>query len=326
MHSFSLFTVMFLLTAVDSLFIPVSRVLSKKKPHSIELLGKNLVLWWDKIKWRATSDICPHRQGSFSTGVITPNGNIKCGYHGWEFNGCGKCVHMPSLGRLDKVNIPKYDVIEKKGLLWLTDNKNHSIDSISELSKTNVFTEWFVEDVDIRHDLFIENSMDLLHFKHVHHGIPPIITDRYKEMPIAKKEDIVVDWFNQTGFSVNMGNAARFTFFPPYTLHFDLIKFSIWGSMIPLEKNKTRFITNLLVPFKHKWQERLIKFFYFLFGRLGKIIGFKIYNQDKRQLQRQSKNIEYNGKKKYIYNYVVDKPIELYNKWMKEFGHEITTF
>jgi hypothetical protein len=92
-----------------------------------------------------------------------------------------------------------------------------------------------------------------------------------------------------------------------------------------LKENKTRFVSNLLIPYKYKWQKRLIKFLYFLFGPLGKILGFKIYNQDKRQLQRQSKNIEKNGKKKYIYNYVVDKPIELYNKWMREYGHEITS-
>lgn len=314
-----------LISHVETLFIPISRIRKRTTPHRIDILGNALVLWWDKIKWRSALDICPHRHGSFSDGVITPKGDIKCGYHGWEFNGCGKCVHMPALGRVDPVKINTYDVIENQGLLWLTDNKNHSIDSVTSLSKNNVFTQWFIQDVNIRHDLFIENAMDLLHFNHVHHGIPPFITDRYKEMQVAKKEDIVVDWFNQTGFSVNMGNAAQFTFYPPYTIHFDLIKFSIWASMVPLDENNTRFVSNLLIPVKNKIQRKIVELFYFIFGPLGKIVGFEIYRQDKAQLKRQSENIKKIGKKKYIYSYVVDKPIELYNKWMKEFGHEITS-
>ena len=316
--------ILFFLLKLNALYVPFSRVKSKRSPHRIDLLGRSLVLWWDKIKWRAASDICPHRQGSFSDGVITPKGDIKCGYHGWEFNGCGKCVHMPALEKVSPVKIPTFDVIEKQGLLWLTDNKNHSIDSIENLSKNNVFTEWFIQDVDTRHDLFIENAMDLLHFNHVHHGIPPFITDRYKEMKAAKKEDIMVDWYNETGFSINMGHAVQFTFYPPYTIHFDLKKFSIWASMVPLEENKTRFVSNLLIPFKTQLQRKFIEFFYFIFKPLGQIVGFEIYRQDKKQLQRQAENIKVLGRKKYMYNYVVDKPIELYNKWINEFGNTTT--
>jgi hypothetical protein len=35
----------------------------KTRPHSLELLGKQLVLWYDApaATWRACDDVCPHR-------------------------------------------------------------------------------------------------------------------------------------------------------------------------------------------------------------------------------------------------------------------------
>ena len=325
MQLLSLFTAMFLLSTVDSLFMPVSRVLSKKKPHSIELLGKDLVLWWDRIKWRATSDICPHRHGSFSSGVITPNGDIKCGYHGWEFNGCGKSTYIPELRKTEPVSIPKYDLIENEGVLWINHGeKNHSIDSISHLSKNNVFTEWMIHELDTKHDLFLENGVDFPHFHHVHHGVIPFLVNRYKKTVVANEDDITVHWYNQTGFKVSMGkndNSPEFTFYPPYSIHFDLKMFSIWLSCVPISENKTSVFSNILVPFKNKWQKRLIKFFYFLTGPINRAFGNKILRQDMRQLKDQNRNVKKLGKKKYIYNYVGYKPIELYNKWNNEFGN-----
>ena len=55
----------------SSLRVPISNSYSKKKPMNIKVLDKDLVVWWDNNKWCATNNMCLHRQGSLSKGVIT---------------------------------------------------------------------------------------------------------------------------------------------------------------------------------------------------------------------------------------------------------------
>lgn len=57
----------------------LSDVTDKSKPHQMQLLGKNLVLWHDGSNWQAFSDSCPHRGARLSEGRIEPNGRLLCG-------------------------------------------------------------------------------------------------------------------------------------------------------------------------------------------------------------------------------------------------------
>ncbi len=77
--------------------LPSSR-LAEKAPHSVTLLGESLVVYRDaQGKPQALEDRCCHRGVQLSLGRITTEGNIACGYHGWEYDGTGRCVHVPSL-------------------------------------------------------------------------------------------------------------------------------------------------------------------------------------------------------------------------------------
>ncbi|CAL8461939.1 g1470 [Coccomyxa elongata] len=71
--------------------------LDPKVPHPKELLGVRLVLWRDaEGAWRCFEDKCPHRLAPLSEGRIEPsNGTLMCSYHGWQFNGEGKCTAIP---------------------------------------------------------------------------------------------------------------------------------------------------------------------------------------------------------------------------------------
>lgn len=82
------------------------------------LLGHPLVVWWaggaggpraaggrgdadaGGCGWSVLADVCPHRGAPLSEGRVLPAvgdkpAAIACGYHGWEFNGCGGCVGIP---------------------------------------------------------------------------------------------------------------------------------------------------------------------------------------------------------------------------------------
>ena len=43
------------------------------------------------------SDTCVHRGGALHKGKVV-NGRLACPYHGWQFDGGGRCALIPSLG------------------------------------------------------------------------------------------------------------------------------------------------------------------------------------------------------------------------------------
>lgn len=45
----------------------------------------------------AVVDRCPHRLVPLSAGTVV-EGRLRCAYHGWRFDGAGRCVEVPSLG------------------------------------------------------------------------------------------------------------------------------------------------------------------------------------------------------------------------------------
>ena len=76
--------------------VAVAEFLDASRPHSIQLLGKDLVLWQDNSgKWHCFADFCPHRLAPLSEGRIESDGTLLCAYHAWRFNGEGNCVSIP---------------------------------------------------------------------------------------------------------------------------------------------------------------------------------------------------------------------------------------
>lgn len=67
-----------------------------ENPQAVELAGEALVLFRDAAgEWHALRDYCPHRGARLSLGVVTDAGHLRCGYHGWRFDGAGVCRGVP---------------------------------------------------------------------------------------------------------------------------------------------------------------------------------------------------------------------------------------
>lgn len=303
---------------VTPLLIPVSKMLTKNKPHRIEILDKDLVVWWNKHtkKWCALDDMCKHRQSSLSEGVLTKNGDVKCVYHGWEYGGCGTCKLTPSVDRDLKIKTRDYQVIEKYNMLWLTDNNENDIDVVSHLLKSNhIMTPWFVEDIKgCSHDLFVENALDFLHFNHTH-NIPPYT--RYGDQAIITEYTYQLQWYNETGFSMTMG-PATFVFLAPYTVTFDIlgVKTSIYS--IPFGNDNVRFISNVYIPYENTMQKNILSILSYLSTPFFIGFGKKLFSEDITQLKKQYYYINKTGSKKYT-NIPGDKPIFFYNKWIRDY-------
>lgn len=63
-------------------------------------------------------DECSHRACPLSLGKNVA-GKIQCPYHGWEYDGTGACVKMPSCHFLPGITVPAMTSVEHDGFIWV---------------------------------------------------------------------------------------------------------------------------------------------------------------------------------------------------------------
>ncbi len=71
--------------------------LKKQNPLAKKIIGEHIVIFKTETgEVKVIEDRCCHRNVKLSLGYVI-NECIKCAYHGWEFDGNGKCISIPSL-------------------------------------------------------------------------------------------------------------------------------------------------------------------------------------------------------------------------------------
>jgi phenylpropionate dioxygenase-like ring-hydroxylating dioxygenase large terminal subunit len=93
----------------------------RSRPVAARVLGRKVVAFRDAGGAAVVlEDRCPHRGAALSAGAVV-SGRVQCPYHGWEFEGSGRCAYVPSLAegrRLPQVEVPSYPVREAWGVVW----------------------------------------------------------------------------------------------------------------------------------------------------------------------------------------------------------------
>lgn len=148
-------------------------------PLRRRLLGEDLVLWRpDGSSVRAAADRCPHRASPLSAGWMD-EACLVCPYHGWSFDGDGRCVSVPSAppgtppppaATLDLVA-----ATERYGLVWGCLDPpagDTGPPTLAEAEPDSGFT--------LLHELFdlweasaprvMDNALDVSHIPFVHRG------------------------------------------------------------------------------------------------------------------------------------------------------------
>jgi phenylpropionate dioxygenase-like ring-hydroxylating dioxygenase large terminal subunit len=185
-----------------------SEDLAPGKPEKVKVLGLNFVAFRDgENNAHVLSDTCCHRGGSlggaWSSLENAPriiNGCIVCPYHGWEFNGEGKCENVPSLGYGTKTppraKVDGYPVEEKYGIVFaflgdLPEAERPPLLAIEEYGQPG----WransvLILDVDFYYERSIENGMDPAHNEFVHptHGFSGRNRDTYRVNEVEIEE------------------------------------------------------------------------------------------------------------------------------------------
>ena len=66
--------------------------MEEKWTKRVRIMGEDLILFKDRTgKLGLIEEACPHRRASLAYGIPTEDG-IRCPYHGWKFDGAGRCL------------------------------------------------------------------------------------------------------------------------------------------------------------------------------------------------------------------------------------------
>jgi len=99
--------------------------LEEKPIRPVRVLGEDLVLYKDEGGALGLVDRrCPHRRADLAHGTVEATG-IRCSYHGWHFDGQGRCLAQPFEEAVrpdstfkERVRIAAHPVVAKAGLVW----------------------------------------------------------------------------------------------------------------------------------------------------------------------------------------------------------------
>ncbi len=150
-------------------------------PLQVQMLGQDFVLYRDSQgKAHCLANVCVHRGGSLAAGRIKGD-CIECPYHGWRYDGDGRCTRIPTIAPDAKLparaKVDSYPVEERYGLVFaflgdLPEEERIPIMAIPEYGQPGwaaTIQHWLF---DLNYERSMENGVDPAHNEFVHptHG------------------------------------------------------------------------------------------------------------------------------------------------------------
>lgn len=196
--------------------VALSDEVTNDKPLKVRILGLNFVAFRDTGGTpHMLSDTCIHRGGSLGLGWVR-EGRAICPYHGWEYDGSGRCTKIPTQSADQKIaaraKVDSYPTDEKYGILFaflgdLPEAERPPIYAITEFGAEG----WRANDVvcfevNAYYERSVENGLDAAHNEFVHplQGSPSISTT-LRDHPIEVED--VPPW--GSGFLQPYGGYAQ---------------------------------------------------------------------------------------------------------------------
>lgn len=178
--------------------------LNEKNIHNIVFQGENLVCYKSiNDDYVLHTDVCPHQGASFSKkGYLNSEGNLHCGYHGFEFEN-GTFCNIPDPTRspkkfCSKIKLTTYPTQKKQDLLFF--RPLSSMDSPEVFyppEETNSHFR-YVEGTRLLKNNYLtvcENLLDMLHISYVHS-----FGNRVNPIPLNVKSKKLSEYGFQTQF------------------------------------------------------------------------------------------------------------------------------
>jgi phenylpropionate dioxygenase-like ring-hydroxylating dioxygenase large terminal subunit len=148
-----------------------------EQPLGRVVLGEPLVLFRDRDGAAvALADRCPHRRYPLSLGTVC-DGDLRCGYHGFTFDGRGTCVAVPGQDHIpSRADVRSYPVVEQGPWLfvWMGDAAHPDHDRLPALPFLTGPGWTAVHGMQVlaaRYELLVDNLLDLSHETFLHAGL-----------------------------------------------------------------------------------------------------------------------------------------------------------
>jgi vanillate O-demethylase monooxygenase subunit len=183
----------------------------------------------------ALADRCAHRAYPLSLGTRLGD-TVRCGYHGFTYDGHGRCVAIPSQQHVPAAyRVRRYPTLERGGVVWIWMGEPNAADeaALPDLHELGLTDPNFHVDVGgvntwrNRYQLINENLLDLSHIEFLHLGTigtpnvaaSPVVTTVHPHMIEATRTihgDQATPLHKRAlGIDGSMDRTTRSLFFPP---------------------------------------------------------------------------------------------------------------
>jgi nitrite reductase/ring-hydroxylating ferredoxin subunit len=180
-----------------------------QQPRAVTVMDESIVLFRDAAKMpRALDDRCCHRGVQLSIGKVV-DGNIACTYHGWRYDGSGRCVHVPSLCEgtpiPDGFRVRHYPCVEQDHYVWvwLGGPEPTTAAPLAIEGAHDYAWKQGVVAAQCRAEFLIENILDSSHVPFVHKGTHPAYFFNR------------ISGFKEYDYEVRLTDAGLVVFYPP---------------------------------------------------------------------------------------------------------------
>ena len=228
----------------------------ERNPMPVEIAGERLVLFADREeRWHALADRCPHRGAALSLGVVNAEGRLRCQYHGWRFDGAGRCAGVPlndlNDAALAKIRVASVPVRRIGGALWIytavTDDPPEPLLPPSLEGDPTLFVT-YTQEWSAHWTRSMENFIDFAHPPYLHQETIGAWLHGYAERGGTARVEAERTEFGMTMMSYvgSGGGGFRLDWYRPNVavLHFGPTPYN-WLNVfcIPVNENHTRVMT-----------------------------------------------------------------------------------
>lgn len=154
----------------------------------------------------ALADRCPHRRYPLSLGAVD-DGHLVCGYHGFTFDGGGRCVAVPGQDHVpSRADVRAYPLVERGPWLfvWMgdPDRPDHGrLPELPFLTDPGWTCVQGMQQLDARYELLVDNLLDLSHETYLHAGLigTPEVAATPIETSVDEEAGVVRVWRHMDG-------------------------------------------------------------------------------------------------------------------------------
>lgn len=327
-------------------WFPISTVSCNdfNNPRQIRLLGKDFVLWKKDNQLIFQDDSCPHRCAPLSEGYIDSNSkNLRCAYHGWEFNEKGTCTVIPQADFKQKLSFKKaciknYPTFEYGDMLWAYMGNDTNVQfpkDIYDLDNSSTF----MRELPFSLYILLENFVDPAHIPYAHHKLQSTRDNgspiEIKQLSLDNDTKILSMMFKENNFNnPKSSRAGVINFRMPCHYYVDFKKpdsnllSELHIFVVPVQEDICRIFIKYKINNKNLY---LKKIFNMLPIWLIHIFINRFLDSDTLILHKQDqyllKNTDsYHSNKEYYLPTESDKGVSFYRKWIKKTLPTIPSF